>query len=172
MTVNFKKQTVFKGHASQAIIPLSDNGKPICDATFTLFGAASTDTKIYKNRVIIGKDESSDEIILEISKDGDVEKVILEVKEATAEDVPFDDDNVILTFALTSDTHISGSWNQPRSVAKLSHFLETVQRAPSPLGAPSTKGGSGWTSAPAPCPAEEIVLRRVLSLVSQRLLVY
>ena len=129
MTVNFKKQTVFKGHASQAIIPLSDNGKPICDATFTLFGAASTDTKIYKNRVIIGKDESSDEIILEISKDGDVEKVILEVKEATAEDVPFDDDNVILTFALTSDTHISGSWNQPRSVAKLSHFLETIQRA-------------------------------------------
>lgn len=129
MTVNFKKQTVFKGHASQAIIALYDNGRPIFDAKLTLCGAKSGDTKIYENRVIVGKDETSDELVLEISKDGETERVILEVKEPICTETPFDDDNIILTFALTSDTHVSGSWNQPRSVAKLVHFLETVQKA-------------------------------------------
>ncbi len=40
----------------------------------------------------------------------------------------FDDKNIVLTFGVTSDTHLSGSWNQERSVTKLSHMVEVFQK--------------------------------------------
>ncbi len=41
----------------------------------------------------------------------------------------FDEDNIILTFGVTSDTHLSGSWNQVNHTAKLGHMLEAFQKA-------------------------------------------
>lgn len=128
MTVNFKSQTVFKGHASQAIIALDNNGKPL-EASLTLSGSTSKDTRVYKNRVIIGSDETASELTLEVLANGEKCELRLTVLEEKGSTSDFDDENLLLTFALTSDTHVSGSWNQPRSVAKLVHFLETVQRA-------------------------------------------
>lgn len=40
----------------------------------------------------------------------------------------FDENNVILRFGVASDTHVSGSWNQPRSKAKFAHMLEVFKR--------------------------------------------
>ncbi|MBQ8510876.1 MAG: HAD-IA family hydrolase [Clostridia bacterium] len=41
----------------------------------------------------------------------------------------FNENNIILRFGVISDVHISGSWNQPRSVAKLAHAVKVFQRA-------------------------------------------
>ncbi len=43
--------------------------------------------------------------------------------------IKFDSDNIILRFGVASDTHVSGSWNQPRSKAKVAHLVKVFERA-------------------------------------------
>lgn len=41
----------------------------------------------------------------------------------------FNEENIILRFGVASDIHVSGSWNQPRSKAKVAHFIKVFERA-------------------------------------------
>lgn len=127
MTLNFKSMTVFKGHPSQAIIALDDNKNPIKDAEYFLEGAKSSSTVLYGNRVLTAIDEASDILTVTVKHKDSSERVSLIVKDACRTAPDFDNDNVILTFALASDTHVSGSWNQPRSVAKFLHYVKCAQ---------------------------------------------
>lgn len=128
-TLNFKKQTVFKGHASQAYIALgASDGKPV-DAVFSLSGNTSKNTRIYGNRVIVAADEAAKTLTFTAEYGETTCTSELEVREVSDKLSEFDDDNVILTFGVTSDTHVSGSWNQPRSVAKWVHCIKGLQEA-------------------------------------------
>ena len=40
----------------------------------------------------------------------------------------FDEDNIVLTFAVISDSHTSANGNQTRSVEKLAHFIDVVKK--------------------------------------------
>lgn len=128
-TLNFKKQTVFRGHASQAFIALdADNKKPV-DAVFTIEGNTSNDTRVDYNRVIIAAEEKSDTLTLTATYENKTQKAELHVTSPVGTASEFDDSNVIVTFGVTSDTHVSGSWNQPRSAAKWVHCIKGLQEA-------------------------------------------
>jgi len=127
--LNFKKQTVFRGHASGAVIALDEESRPLCDVSISISGNTSKETHVFDNRIIIGKDEKADSITFTVTH-GD-ESRVCEMCVADAKGIKevFDDDNVILTFGVTSDTHVSGSWNQPRSAAKWVHCIKGMQDA-------------------------------------------
>ncbi len=128
-TLNFKKQTVFKGHASQAFIALDvTSGNPV-NAVFTIEGNKSKDTAVTDNRVIVAADETAEKIILTAAYEDVLQKSELTVADTKGKASEFDNDNVILTFGVTSDTHVSGSWNQPRSTAKWVHCIKGMQEA-------------------------------------------
>lgn len=40
----------------------------------------------------------------------------------------FNDESIILRFGVASDVHVSGSWNQPRSKAKLAHIIDVFEK--------------------------------------------
>jgi len=128
-TLNFKKQTVFRGHASQAFIALDTQTLKAVDAIFGVSGNTSKDTCMNDNRVIIAADEKADTLTLTAEYEGEKQTAELSVKDAAEKEVTFDHDNVILTFGVTSDTHVSGSWNQPRSAAKWVHCIKGMQEA-------------------------------------------
>lgn len=127
-TLNFKNQTVYRGHASQAFVAIGENKKPAADAVLTLSGNTSEGTYINDDRVIIAKDEKAEKLILTAKCGEDVQTSELFVRDTENKNTGFDEDNIILRFGVCSDTHVSGSWNQPRSVAKWVHCIESMQK--------------------------------------------
>ncbi len=126
---NFRKLTAFRGRPSQYIVILRDLVKEASDATFTLLGAKSCETTICEHRLYVSEDEEATELTIIARADGESVEIPVTVEDAPALCEEFDEDNVILRFGLTSDTHVSGSWNQSRSAAKWAHFIDSIQTA-------------------------------------------
>lgn len=129
LKTNFNNQTVFVSHASQAIIAFDSLGNPITDAVYSISGNTSKNTTVVGNRVIIAKDEKAEKIILTVSKGNDFSNVILIVDKVDETNTSFDESNIILTFGIISDPHVSGSWNQQRSAEKWVHCIKSMQES-------------------------------------------
>ena len=127
--LNFKNQTVFRGHASQAFIALDAESKKPVNASFSLVGNTSCNTRTNGNRVMVAADEKADTLTFIAEYQGEVQKAELHVADASGKTTEFDDSNVIVTFGVTSDTHVSGSWNQKRSTEKWVHCIKGLQEA-------------------------------------------
>jgi len=104
---------------------------PITSYDLVLAGHTSANTKLSADAttIFIGEDEEADTITLTATSVADNSKSAVLTITVTdpAPRSKFDADNVVMSFGVVSDVHLSGSWNQPRSKAKWSHVIDVFQ---------------------------------------------
>ena len=87
--LNFKNQTVFRGHASQAFIALDAESKKPVNASFSLVGNTSCNTRTNGNRVMVAADEKADTLTFIAEYQGEVQKAELHVADASGKTTEF-----------------------------------------------------------------------------------
>ena len=127
--ISFSKDKL-KGVRGEAVgipaVTVEGENYPITDYDLQLSGHSSADTYISDGYLYIGDDETAGTITLTATALVDTEKTAsctVQIRSA------FEEENVITRFGVISDIHLSGSWNQERSVAKFAHAIEALQRA-------------------------------------------
>ncbi len=144
ITVEPKTTSAYKGYET-AVISASTEGQwdPAVSLNTVLTGNTSAATKLTgEGRVYIAPDETASTLTVRISDANNpalYDECVITVKEPKAPSADdFDEDNIVMTFGVTSDTHVSGSWNQARSVGKLAHMFDAFKQAAADEGLPLT----------------------------------
>ncbi len=138
-TANFDTLYAFRGHESQALFALDAKSSILTGMTYTLVGNQSSGTHFDGNRLVTAADEKADSMTAILARGDETLAIPVAVLDAPKNTASFDDKNVVATFSVVSDTHVSGSWNQSRSVSKWVHAIDVMQRAAGTNADGSTK---------------------------------
>ncbi len=132
--IEFANATASVTRGTSATLPkviVSGVYSPITSYDLVLAGHTSANTKLSADAttIFIGEDEEADTITLTATSVADNTKSAVLTITVTdpAPRSKFDADNVVMSFGVVSDVHLSGSWNQPRSKAKWSHVIDVFQ---------------------------------------------
>ena len=125
-----KVQVVRDGSVRIPAVTVEGENYPITAYDLELSGHSSANTKISDGYIYIGADETAETITITAKAAMNTEVTAtctVNVKDVI-ERTDFDETNITTRFGVVSDVHISGSWNQERSVAKFAHTIEALQK--------------------------------------------
>ncbi len=132
--ISFASNTVTATRGTSVNVPkvtVSGVYSPITSYDLVLAGHTSAATKLSADgtTLMIGDDEESDTITLTATSvaNSDFSATLTINVIDPAPRSTFDAGNVVMSFGVVSDIHLSGSWNQPRSKAKWSHVIDVFQ---------------------------------------------
>ena len=123
-------QVVRNGSVRIPTVSVEGENYPITAYDLELSGHSSADTKISEGYIYIGADETAETITITakaVMNTAVTATCTVNVKDAI-ERTDFNETNITTRFGVVSDVHISGSWNQERSVAKFAHTIEALQK--------------------------------------------
>ncbi len=132
--ISFASETATVTRDKSIVLPkviVTGEYSPITSYDLVLSGHTSEDTYISADGLTLyaGADEESDTLTLTATSvaDSSFKATLTITVTDPAPRSKFDADNVVLSFGVVSDIHLSGSWNQPRSKAKWSHVIDIFQ---------------------------------------------
>ena len=123
-------RVVRNGNVRIPTVTVEGEHYPITAYDMVLSGHSSANTYISDGCLFVGADETAETITItatSVMNTGKSASCTVHVKDAITRST-FDEDNITTRFGVVSDTHLSGSWNQPRSIAKFAHTIDALQK--------------------------------------------